>query len=113
MTSGQRKIALFPVLIYTTAAPLEPFGGGGLVQAVAGFGGCCRQGSCRSRQKLVFEYPLPISQGFCVVLDVRQNPPDVGCLLGGHAAVLVEIEGLVTHWRRSRQCAAHRTDRST
>ena len=34
MTSGQRKIALFPVLIYTTAAPLEPFGGGGLISAI-------------------------------------------------------------------------------
>src|SRR5712672_1376346 len=34
MTSGQRKIALFPVLIYATAAPLEPFSGGGLISAI-------------------------------------------------------------------------------
>ena len=33
-----------------------------------------------------------------------------GC---GHAAVLIEIERLVTHWARSRRCVEHRTDRSS
>ena len=46
------------------------------------------------------------------VLDVRQNSPDVGCFLFGHAAVLVEIERLVTREARSRQFAGHRIDRS-
>jgi hypothetical protein len=34
MTSCQRKIALIAVSIYTTAAPLEPFAGGGLISAI-------------------------------------------------------------------------------
>ena len=38
--------------------------------------------------------------------------PNVGCFLSGHAAVLVEIELLVTHEARSHQCAGHRIDRS-
>jgi hypothetical protein len=34
MTSCQRKIVLIPVSIYTTAAPFEPFAGGGLISAI-------------------------------------------------------------------------------
>jgi hypothetical protein len=81
-------------------------------QDVARLGRCFRPRNCGSRQKLVFEYPLPIAQVLCLILDVRQNSPDVGRFLFGHVAVLVEIELLVTHEARSRQCVGHRIDRS-
>lgn len=54
---------------------------------------------------------LPIAQGHCVVLDVRQNTPDVSRFLCSHSAVLVEIEWLVTHEARRHQCAERQPNR--
>src|SRR6267142_1755853 len=54
---------------------------------------------------------LPADRALCVVLDVCQNSPAVGGFLCGHATVFVEIERLVTHGVRSRQCAVPRKDR--
>lgn len=54
---------------------------------------------------------LPIAQGHCVVLDVRQNAPDVGRFLCSHSAVLVEIEWRVTHEARRHQCAERQPNR--
>jgi hypothetical protein len=62
--------------------------------------------SCRNRQKLGFQYCLPIAQVLCIVLDFSQNPPDVGGFLGRHAASLVEIERAVTHGTALRRCVA-------
>src|SRR5258705_12359988 len=42
------------------------------VQDVARLGSCFRPRTCRNRQKLVLEYPLPITQAFCIVFAISQ-----------------------------------------
>jgi hypothetical protein len=44
-----------------------------------------------------FDGRLPIAQVARIGLDISENAPDIGRLLRGHAAVLVEIERLVRH----------------
>src|SRR6516162_5690615 len=81
------------------------------IQDVARLRGCVRPGNSRNRQKLVFERPLPLAQIPRVVLYFCQNPPYVSGFLRRHAAVLIEIERLVSHRARSRQCAGRRPNR--
>src|SRR5258708_35405912 len=65
---------------------------------------------CRNRQKLAFEYLLSIARLAGAVAGARQNPPDLGGFLCGHAAVLVEIERLVSHDAlASIRCASDRS----
>src|ERR1700731_3750199 len=81
------------------------------IQDVARLGGGLRPRRGGNREKLLFQKGLPVAQILCVVLNLRQSPPDVSRSLSGHATVLVEIERLLSHWARLRRSAAHPTDR--
>src|SRR5271166_6293620 len=81
------------------------------IQDVACLGGGLRPRSGGNREKLAFQMGLPIAQIPCVVLNLRQSPPDVGGFLSGHATVLVEIERFLSHSACLRRSAAHPTDR--
>ena len=67
------------------------------VEDVAGLRGCFRPRGRRDRKKLVLKDGLAITEIPCIIFYVGQNPADISCFLGSHAAVLVKIERLVTH----------------
>jgi hypothetical protein len=49
------------------------------------------------RDQVGFQFLLPQAQGRFVGRDVGQQPPKLGRLLGGHAAVVIQIDCPVRH----------------
>jgi hypothetical protein len=47
----------------------------------------------------IFELLLTVTHGLLVRFDLRQQAPDLGKLLGRHAAAPIQIDGLVCHGR--------------
>ena len=64
-----------------------------IASLVGGLGPCAR----RRGQKLRFELDLPLPQGLRIGLDAGDKPPNLGGLLGRHAAVLIKLDGLLRH----------------
>jgi hypothetical protein len=59
------------------------------------------------RHHAVFEFGLPLAQFPYMGFDVGQRAAQIGRLLRGHAAMLVEIDRAVSHGRRSHPQPAH------
>ena len=47
---------------------------------------------------MTFQFVLPKAQGLLVSLDVRPQPAQIGGLLRGHPATLIQINRLLGPW---------------
>lgn len=80
--------------------------GGVEVEQIARFRGRVRPRRGGHGEQLVLEIGLPFAQLPDMALDFGQRAAQIGCLLRGHAAVLVEIDGMVSHWRLASDAIA-------
>src|SRR5690242_5585462 len=69
--------------------------GGKQIQQVASFVGSFLPIRRRRRQQLRFQFLLPETEYFLVSLNVSEKSAELGGLLGGHAAMLIQIDCLV------------------
>ena len=67
--------------------------------------------SCGHREQLGFQFALPLAQHLTVGFDLEQQSANLGGLLSRHAAMLVEVDGVVSHGQLSCGCAAGPSDR--